>query len=787
MSIRKTEVKVTLSRDLSAFDITMIGVGAMIGAGIFVLTGHAAGAAGPAFLVAFLLNGVVTLFTAASYAELGSAFPQAGGGYAWIQEGLSPFFGFIGGWMDWFAHSLACSLYALGFGSYAADLLYRSGLTVLGMEPDGERGLSVALAVAVAIVFAFINYLGTSETGAVGNIVTMTKVLILATFAALGLVALFRVPNWTQSFVPFAPQGLIGIISAMGLTTIAFQGYEVIAQCGEEVENPKRNLPVAIFAAIGIVVIIYLAVGFVTLGAIDLGKLSADVRASLPIRVDTTWEFLAHFEETAIVEAARQVMPFGAYILLFAGLVSTISALNATIYSSSRVSFAMGRDRNLPSFFGKIDPQRRTPAAAIFISGSLVVLMVTALPIKDVASAADIMFLMLFAMVNLTVIRLRKLRPDLDRGYKVPLMPLMPILGITFQALLALSLFRLSPIAWFTTVLWIGAGLVFYLAYARTSEAMEEPELVLHEEIVTVRRHSLIFPLDRKTRVERLMPFVSAWAQENEAEILALHVVRVPAQLSIRQGRMFLAEGKDLLERVIAAAKEAEVPVHSMIRLGRDEVKGIFHTARRRRASLMVLDWRGYTRSRGRIFGHVIDRLVDNPPCDVVVVSHKDLPYTATVVDGFKRILVPASGGPHAALAASLAAQLGVHFDARVTMLNICTRESNPEEQKRRLERLKATTEGIDFPFEYQVLPATDTTEGILAQAVDYDLVLVGATRRRPFDRILFGNISERLAAQCPKTVIMVKRRDPLEAILRRIRPGVPTEPPVEATDRVAA
>lgn len=777
MSIKKPEVEVTLSRDLSVFDITMIGVGAMIGAGIFVLTGHAAGAAGPAFLVAFLLNGVVTLFTAASYAELGSAFPQAGGGYVWIQEGLSPIFGFLGGWMDWFAHSLACSLYALGFGSYAADLLYRSGVTVLGME---QESLSMALAVTIAIVFTFINYLGASETGAVGNVVTMTKVVILATFAAFGLVALFRLPHWTRHFVPFAPQGLISIISAMGLTTIAFQGYEVIAQCGEEVENPKRNLPRAIFAAIGIVVIIYLGVGFVAVGAIDLSELSADVRASLPDGVDTTWEFLAHFEETAIVEAARQVMPFGAYILLFAGLVSTMSALNATIYSSSRVSFAMGRDRSLPPFFGKIDPQRRTPAVAIFISGGLVILMVTVLPIKDVASAADILFLMLFAMVNLTAIRLRKLRPDLDRGYKVPFMPLIPMLGITFQALLAFSLFRLSPIAWFTVVLWIGAGFVFYLAYARTSEAMEEPELVLHEEIVTVRRHSLIFPLDRKTRVERLMPLVTAWAQENEAEILALHVVRVPTQLSIRQGRMFLAEGKALLERVIAAAKEANVPVHSMIRLGRDEVKGIFRTARQRRASLMVLDWRGYTRSRGRRFGHVIDRLVDNPPCDVAVVSYKGL-------GELKRILVPASGGPHAVLAASLAAQLGVHFDASVTMLNICTYECTPEEQERRLNRLKATTGGIDFPFEYQVLPASDTVEGILAQAVDYDLVLVGAASRRPFDRILFGNITERLAAQCPRTVIMVKRRDPLEAILRRIRPGVPAEPPVEATDGVAA
>jgi amino acid transporter/nucleotide-binding universal stress UspA family protein len=777
MSTRKTEVKVTLSRDLSVFDATMIGVGAMIGAGIFVLTGHAAGAAGPAFLVAFLLNGMVTLFTAASYAELGSAYPEAGGGYLWIKEGLSPLSGFLSGWMSWFAHSSACGLYALGFGSYATDLLHNSGITVQGIKPES---LAVLLGIAIAIVFAFINYLGSSETGMIGNIVTMTKVLILAIFAAFGLVALFRLPHWTHNFAPFAPKGLIGIISAMGLTTIAFQGYEVIAQCGEEVENPKRNLPMAIFAAIGIVVVTYLAVGFVALGAIDLSKLPSDVMASLPAEIDTTWKFLAHFEETAMVKAARQVMPFGAYVLLFAGLVSTMSALNATIYSSSRVSFAMGRDRNLPPAFGKIDPRRRTPAVAIFISGGLVILMVTSLPIKDVASAADIMFLMLFAMVNLTVIRLRKLRPDLDRGYKVPLMPLIPILGIAFQALLALSLLQLSPIAWFTTMLWIGAGLVFYFAYARTSEAMEEPELVLHEEIVTVRSHSLIFPLDRKTRVERLMPLVSAWAQENAAEILALHVIQVPTQLSIRQGRMFLAEGKALLERVIVAAKGFDVPVHSMIRLGRDEVKGIFRTARQRRASLMVLDWRGYTHSRGRRFGHVIDRLVDNPPCDVAVVSHKGL-------DGIKRILVPASGGPHAVLAASLATQLGVHFDASVTMLNICTRDSTPEEQKRRLERLKTTTEGLDFPFIYQVLPAADAVEGILAQAVDYDLVLIGAAPRRPFAQVLFGNIPERLAAQCPKTVIMVKRRDPLEAILRRIRPGVPTEPPVEATDGVAA
>jgi len=600
---------VSLARTLGGFDATMIGVGAMIGAGIFVLTGIAAGVAGPALIVAFLLNAVVTCFTAASYAELGSAFPEAGGGYLWIKEALSPLLGFLSGWISWFGHAVACSLYALGFGHYAADFLLRVGFYPGSMDTDL---LAVLLAVVITLLFTYINFQGVSETGKVGNIITLAKIAILALFVGFGLWGMLHQPDWTTKFQPFFPAGLGGVIMAAGLTTIAFQGYEVISQCGEEICEPKRNVPVAVFAAIGVVVIIYLGVAFIAIGAVES-----------PVPGVPTWEFLAEYEETAIIEAARQLMPLGAFVLILAGLMSTMSALNATIYSSSRVSFAMGRDRNLPDIFGQIHEKRRTPHWAIFLSGGLVALMAITLPVKSVASAADIMFLLLFIMVNISAIRMRRLRPDLDRGFRVPLMPLLPILGIISQVVLIVYLFVLSPEAWYVGALWLVSGLVFYVAYASRREPMKEPFEVIHQEIVSTRRYSILIPVADELQARLLGTLAAPIARDKDGEVFALHVVRVPKQLGIADGRFVLKHGKPILESVIAQAKELDVPVNTMIRFGRDVSQAVVATARERDSNLILLGWLGTTSSEGKAFGSVIDAVSKNPPCDVAMVRFR--------------------------------------------------------------------------------------------------------------------------------------------------------------------
>ena len=282
-------MEVRLSREMRLIDVTMIGVGAMIGAGIFVLTGIAAGVAGPALMIVFLLNGFVALLTAMAYAELGGAIHGAGGGYLWIKASLPDPSGFLSGWMDWFAHAVACSLYALGFGAYFKEVLSVAGVTGVSTR---ILPLEIWLAVGACAFFAVINYRGASETGKAGNVVTIGKIAIIGVFIAAGLWAMVNRPGWEGSFTPFMKNGWGGVLGAMGLTFIAFEGYEIIAQTSEEVDDPKRNVPRAVFLSLLIVIPIYLLVAFVAIGAV------------VPPAGMAITDYLGEAKEIALVTAA---------------------------------------------------------------------------------------------------------------------------------------------------------------------------------------------------------------------------------------------------------------------------------------------------------------------------------------------------------------------------------------------------------------------------------------------------------------------------------------------------
>ncbi len=442
-----------LARTLSLFDITMIGVGAMIGAGIFVLTGVAAGIAGPALILVFLVNGIITSFTALCYAELGSAMPGAGGGYLWVREGLPGPSGFVSGWMDWFAHTVAGSLYALGFGAYFALILELMGISFFGLSFE----ITIKLfAVIVICLFLLINFKGVSETGMAENVFTVAKIVILAIFIGSGLWVMYNKPDFGFSnFSPFIPNGLGSIFIACGLTFIAFEGYEIIAQAGEEVRNPRKNVPRAVILSILIVLPIYCLVAFVSLGA-------------LTVESGTTWQYLGEFQELGLVEAAKQFMPFGVLLLIIGGLLSTMSALNATTYSSTRVSFAMARDKFLPRKIATIHRKNRTPYVALFFSGMLMIFMSVSVPLEDVASATSLMFLFLFMLVNLSAIMIRrKIGDQLDYGYRMKFFPIIPIVAMCANMALAVFLFQFSPTAWYVTILWVLIGLGIYFAYSR--------------------------------------------------------------------------------------------------------------------------------------------------------------------------------------------------------------------------------------------------------------------------------------------------------------------------------
>ncbi len=778
MATNARRFAVTLSRGLGLLDVTMIGIGAMIGAGIFGLTGIAAGEAGPVgLLLAFFFNGLVASLTGMTYAELGAAYPQAGGSYAWVKAGLPRIYGFYAGWLSWFSNSVACGFYAILFGTFFVELTKMAGVgwaqTHLLMGLSGEEVAVKGFAVLSALIFTFINYRGASETGAVGNVITTFKIIVLLTMAGFGLRAMINMPNWQDNFLAEPlPHGILGVLIAMGLTYIAFEGYEIIAQSGEEVKNPGRNVPLAIFISIIVVVFIYLLVGFVSIGALVQNT-------GLP-----NWVYLGEKGERAMIETARAIMPYGALIIILGGLASTTSAMNATIYSSSRVSFAMGREGDLPALFGRIHPRNRTPHWAIWLSGLLILVMALFLPIEDVASGASITFLLLFLTINYTLIRLRKTHPDLPRPFRAPLVPWLQYLAIAIQLGLAVSLFRLSPIAWGATLTWMALGAFVYQRHGAVQEAAKEADTILLEETIATREYSVLLPVANEAQARQMARLGALLALANDGELFALHVIRVPQQVGLSDGRAFLRQGRPVLEEVISIGQEYDVPVRTMLRLGRDVAESIISAARERNANLVLLGWPGYIGHRQQAFGSILSLITATPPCDLAAVRFRKggLP---------RRILVPIAGGPNTRLALSLALMEADAVERltgelpHIVALHLVLDGGDQQVIEARRQSLLDDLEIGDLPIELRVEPAKDVVEKIVQMSESFDQVILGASEERLLEQSLFGSIPQRVAEEALATVIMVKEYSPVRFGLRRWlqrtsrrNPGHPTPAP---------
>lgn len=743
-----------LSRDLSEFDITMIGVGAMIGAGIFVLTGIAAGTAGPALLLAFALNGVVTLFTAMVYAELGSAIPESGGGYLWIKEAFGHSQGFLAGWMSWFSHAVAGALYALGFGSYAALLLKDLGVPLqqLGIT---HGLLEKGLAVLVVLAFLYINYRGTSETGLAGNIITLAKLAVIGLFVAFGFWALGHRPEPAAPFEPFFPKGYGAVFMAMGFTFIAFEGYEIIVQAGEEVKNPRRSIPRAIFWSLMIVVPIYLLVGIASLGAID--------------SPGPTWQYLGEFKELGLVKAAGQFMPYGSFVLLFGGLLSTLSALNATTFSSTRVSFAMGRDQALPAAFARIHPTRRTPHVALAGTGVIILAMVLAIPIEEVATAADVMFLLLFIQVNIAVLRIRAQYGDrLEYGYLLPLYPWVPIIGVLLQAFLAAYLFRFSPRGWFLALGWIGVGAIVFWVYARQRLSAVEKPRIARSRLARRAPHptagGIMVAVSEEALEEAELRVAGALARHRKSRLLATHVVQLPRQTSLTAGAGQTASSGDLVAKLERFAKGSGLDVQSLVAVGHSISHVLREVAQQQEIEALVLGWRGHVYEK-RIRGSVADAVLRAAPAPILLVRDRGLPEEVACVT---LALRPGIESP---VSREMALSLALGFDARLRVITL----DHGQFPRDRLEQWFAEVqETLRQDLEPERLETaiveTDHIVATLIEEADRGDLLVMGTSRDWVDRDhLLGQVPDQVANGSKSTVVVVKQEESrMRSLLRR-------------------
>lgn len=747
-----------LSRELSLFHVTMMGLGMMIGAGVFLGMGISISKAGPGGVVlTFALNGLLAVFTAMSFAELSSAIPRAGGAYNFARIGFGRRASFLAGWMEWFASSVAGSMYAMTFSIYT--ILFIKGV-ILGMGQADTHSITWAeraLAVVMAILFIYINYRGASETGKIGAIITVGQTIFVVTIGLVGLATALRHPERLANFTPFMPHGWSKLLMTMGFTYVAFEGYEVIAQAGDEAKDPRRNLPKAMLYSVLIVTAIYTLVAFAVVVSID-----ASDPALNGLRPD---QWIGQAQEKGFARAVDKLMPFGKLILTLAVIFSSTSALNATVYSATRASYALGRDRMLPGWFAKIHPIRKTPYGALICTAIIILTVVTLLPVKDVASSASIMFLMLFLMVNLCVIKIRRCMADeLHYGFLMPLFPLFPILAIVFQVVLAAWLIHMSVIAWIVAPLWIAAGVLLYQVYGKSHAVSTDDEIQVLEEQRSPYRDEGKIPImvavANPNSAEDLVKSTIRLCQAKNASVELIHMVSVPDQLALADGHSL-----DLGKEAISAAMRnltKHFAISTTLRYCRNAARGIVAATREKKCQMLVMGWHGKRSHSLFSIGSTVDPIIEQSPCDVVVLKNCGADKT------FRKVLVPLAGGPNGALALEIADILCEPGDEEtfITALNVDTGrhfdiESFVSEQ---IEK-----KGLDQSrFKVQSVIAHDPIEGICMAAKDYDLLVLGTTQKSILAQFATRSIPEEVACCCDKPTVLVKTTTPVRSFLAR-------------------
>ncbi len=727
---RKVSIQTELSRDLGFSTALAIGVGTMIAAGIFTLSGLAVRNVGSAAVVAFALAATVALFTALTYCEFVSIYPRSGEGYLYARKTFPAPLAYFVGWALVLGYTSSCAFYIASFSSYFYEFIWETPFEALS-------------GVAFLIVLTLLNIKGTKESGRFQVVITLGKVILLIWFIVGGLGSV----NTADLIERFNSDiGKIG--STAGLVFITFFGFSAIAATAGEVRNPVKTIPRAIFLSMGIVTLMYTLVVVVVVSA-----------------------GLTEYNEAAMGVAAEKFLgPIGGMVIVIGALFSMVSASNASIMAGSRVTLTMSRMGHFPREFGAINPRTRTPILAVVLVGGTILIFAISLPLEHLAHFADTVLLLVLILVNAALIVHRRKFPDIDRPFKVPLVPLLPGLGIIANLyLLSQILHHIAPVVMAFSMLVL--GVLAFLAWKGTQP--EEMALPGEASRVAVGRFAVeegqfrvLVPLANPVTVVPLIRMAAAIASEREGEIVALRVALVPEQLPPSEEDAHVERERQVLEHAHAEAQKYGIPVTSLVRVGHNAARAILETARERQCDLILMGWKGFTTTGHKILGEVTDAVVAHARRDIMLVK--------LAGDGpLKRFLLPTAGGAHARCAEQYLASIARSSNGALTVCSVAEPDASEEkiaEIEDQLEqaelRLTATNE---LEVTSKIISHTSVINGIVQEARGYDAVVVGASRDKMYKQILFGTIPESIAKKTNQSVILVRQYEPVKDLIGRV------------------
>ena len=451
---------VQLRRHISLFQLTMLGVGATIGTGIFFVLSEQVPTAGPAVLISFLIAGLAAGLTALCYAEMSSMIPVSGSSYSYAYATLGEGVAFMVAACLMLEYGVSAGAVAVGWSEYLHNLL----MVTTGLELPrallhaplvadgyalqfGGDGLINLPAAVLVFLCCFLLTAGTRESARVNAIMVVLKLAVLVMFILIAFSAFDG-----QNLAPFAPHGFAGVSAAAGSIFFTFIGLDAVSTAGDEVKDPRRNLPRAIVLALIIVILFYLLVALAALGSQPQGAFDGQEAGLAVILHNVTGS------------------PIPAVILSAGAVISVFSVTLVVIYSQTRILYAMSRDGMLPKVFSRLNPQTQTPTANTVIVSCVIAAIAAFLPSDVLWDLTSMGTLTAFTVVSVGVIILRYRRPDAERGFKVPLFPALPILSI-LSCLYLIS--NLPGIVFRLTAIWLVLAAAFYLFYSSRNSALE--------------------------------------------------------------------------------------------------------------------------------------------------------------------------------------------------------------------------------------------------------------------------------------------------------------------------
>ena len=729
-----------LERSLTLPSVIAISLGGMLGSGIFVLPGLAAAQTGPSVWLAYLVAALCVLPAALSKSELATAMPSSGGTYVYIERAFGPLFGTISGLGLWLSMLLKSSFALVGFGAYM--------LVLVDLDESYIKYIAV-----VFLAFIFIlNITGAKKVGKVQLYIVSVSVLFLIAISFFGLQSMN-----TELLTPFLTEGDKGLLYTIAFVYISYSGVTKVAAIAEEIKNPSKNLPLSMLASLAVITAIYVVVSFVLVSNIPVAELSTDIKPIFTLADKLGGETIG-------------------IIAAVVGVITLISTANAGVLAASRFPFAMSRDSLLPEFMSKVSDKFKTPVITIAVTCVGMLLVIVFLDVVKIAKLASAFKVMMFIMVNLSVIILRETSAQWYKPkYKSPLYPWIQIFGIITGFFLLFYL-GLVPVLAIGAIFLLGAIMyafsnkevsrtgvlrkyghrpALYLFY--TKKKQEEIETKRIEEIDKNLDGSLnpdagvVVPLLGNEQSAEMLVEIAAAINKRDT-IQTVNITEVPNQTFLEA---FMKDDPKILSlerRISGLSKSKKINVDFEAVVTHELSDTIDQLGSQTNCDWLVMGWNGRAHS-GILVSNPIGWLLTNIRSDFALFKDNGVRYIS-------RVLLALRPGRKDKNFLAVAERICSFYGAELTLLHVVSEQTPQSEIETMKSKSLALISKITTKTEVKILKNNDSIETISTQSAGYDLLILGTPQKDNWLSILFGTGKDKFTEKSACSVLRLTMKD---------------------------